>query len=121
MTNLVSIHTDVLIDILDQLEVPDLLHFFTTNKELKEKYQSHFQEKIEDYQEDLRHRKEVAIPKQQANFDQFARKIDLYLGYVLIGIPNNIASFMGIGHMPKYRRYTLYTDQLLNFWWTGYF
>ena len=76
MTNLIAIDKNVLVnDILDQLEVPDLLHFFTTNKELKEKYLAHFQEKIEDYREDLRHQTEIAILKQQAKFDQFASAI----------------------------------------------
>ena len=121
MTNLLSLHRDVLIYILDKLEEPELLNMFKSNKELKDKYCPYFSEKIKDYQEYLKYQKEVAIPKKKDKLDFFMEVVQLRSDDELIGIPNVIAQFMGLGHMPKDGEYTIYTKQFLLFWFLIYF
>ena len=121
MTNLVSIHKDVLVDILDKLSIPDLLNFLATNKALKDKHYPDFREKIKDYQDDLRYQKEVAIPKQITRFEKFAEDFAQHDHGRFIIIAKKLAQFVGVEHMCTYDQDTLYTASLLSIWWLTYF
>lgn len=118
---MISIDKDTLIyDILDKLTIPDLLRFLSTNKELREKYLPYFQEKIDDYQENLKYRKEVAIPKQIENFQRYQTIAQRIKQEPLIFLSDELSSFMGLNHIPTYDNFKIYNQHLLRLWWTIY-
>ncbi len=129
ITNLVQIPRDVLIhDLLDQLSVPDLVQILTTNKEL-EKYLDIFVEKIEDYREDLRHRREVARPKyienierNQQNVATYKRQNDLNGVAGIIALDDQLAQSMDVESLglPRLRGQILYPQSGLIKWWLIY-
>ena len=129
-TNLIQIPQDVLIhDILDQLEIPDLIHILTTNRELGDKYLPIFEEKIEDYREDLRHRREVAGPKYIQNLEQNQQYLarlrsqnELQGVAGIIALNDQLAQSMSVENLglPKLRGRILYSQSGLIRWWQIY-
>ena len=129
-TNLIQIPQDVLIhDILDQLEIPDLIHILTTNKELRNRYLNIFEEKIEDYREDLRHRKEVVIPKYMQKIENYQARLgrlrgpneDVEPGGIRV-LDERLAKSMSVDNLglPKFNGKTLYYLGALYLWWQIY-
>lgn len=121
---MISLNQDVLInEILNKLSIPDLLHFFETNKELKDKYLPYFQEEIDDYQEYLQYRKSVIIPHLIKRFPRNESTVSFRIGAGrnFLGISNRLANFMGIQHMPSFNELKIYTFNLLLLWWELYF
>ncbi len=118
---MISIDKDVLIyDILDKLSIRELLNLFATNKELKNKYLPYFKEKIEDYQEDLRYRKEIAIPKHRQNFEKLEQIAKGIKQEPLIYLSDDLSSFMGLSYLPEYGNLKIYNERLLQLWWQIY-
>ena len=118
---MITIDKDVLIyDILDKLSIQDLIHVLSTNKELRNKYLPYFQEKIEDYKEDYRYRREVAIPRQMQNFERFERIAQSFRRELLIMLDDELSSFMGLNHMPEFDNLKIYDLYLLHLWWQIY-
>lgn len=121
MTNLVSIHPDVLLDILDHLSVPDLLNLFATNKEFKDTYYPYFFERINDHHQDHRDRKRISLIKQKKNFNDLTKIVESTRQANIIGIPKDLSRFMSLSHMPEMWENTFYTEELFRLWWLIYF
>lgn len=121
MTDRILINQDVFIyDILDKLSIPDLLRFFATNKELKQKLYPYFQEKIDDYAEDLEYRNQVAKPTRVRNIESLQTSADNMRNYPILIIDKVLANFMGITDVFNYRGISLYNSRLLILWWIIY-
>ena len=120
MTDKILINRDVLVyDILDKFSVPELLKFLAANKALKEKLLPYLQEKIDDYAEDLKHRREVAKPKRMENIESLYEIADI-MNYPIYIIHKTLVDFMEIGHMPRVEGDILYNRGLLDLWWEIY-
>ena len=96
-----------------------MLKFLAANKELKEKLLPYLQEKIDDYEEDLRHRREVARPKRMENIESLYKIADI-MNYPIYIIDKTLVDFMEIGHMPRFEGDILYNRGLLDLWWKIY-
>ena len=121
MTDKILINRDVLVfDILDKLPVPALLNFLAANKALKERLLPYLQEKIDDYAEYLKHRREVAKPKRMENIESLYATANILRNYQIYIIDKTLVDFMEIGHMPRIEGDILYNAKLLNYWWKIY-
>ncbi len=131
-TNLVQIPQDVLVyEILNKLAVPDLIHVLKSNKNLQ-KYNSVFEEKIEDYQDDLKYRKSVAGPKYienvEAGYDYLTKLSNLNQMHSAVGaagirtLDNKLAQSMDVesSGLPRLRGQILYPQRALVIWWLIY-
>lgn len=118
---MIIIDKEVLIyEILGKLSIQDLIHFLSTNKELRDKYLPYFQEKIKDYEEDLRYRREVAIPLQTQNFEKLQQIAQYFRTQPLIALSDDLSGFMGLNHIPEYDNSKVYNEYLLKLWWKIY-
>ncbi len=117
-TQLVNLPHDMLIEILDQLPIPDLISILSTNSQLKNTLYPVFADKIEDYQFTA----EALNPAIEAYFkypNRFVNMSEYYLKNLIL-LDQELSEFMGLEQMPKINGQTVYTGGLLYTWWENY-